>query len=258
VISSCGNVVDKDQYEKALKMQYPRLHEGERQQPRRQRPTFQHRNPMPHNPRRHQAHLTEDNEIHEDHADDGDEAYNIESTADGEHIPEDSYSLDDEDQDDEAFFQEALAERDLDDLTHEEHQALAAVMQAKRKGRAPTRRPPPSSAPPTTSTSMGGTAQYGFKATGTVTLDEKKRRERRAKIQILKQRTRCNDCQLFGHWAGDDMCKKKKSHSGKEFQKKGSAYFVLSENFGGSTFYVEYNKDQDSYVDVEYNKDQDS
>ena len=106
----------------------------------------------------------------------------------------------------------------VDQLSPEESEALALVLQSRNKifnkkrkpkgkargkgkrpagapGRGPTRRPPP---PPTRSTSTAGSSGGSY--------DDRQRQQRKQHIADLKKKTQCLDCHEFGHWQGDDVC----------------------------------------------------
>ena len=113
---------------------------------------------------------------------------------------------------------------ELQALTDEDMQALAAAYQGKKKFIKKTG--PKKSGPPTSATSSGaGSGKWGF--SGTLSFEERKKKERAAKITLLKQKSRCNDCNLFGHWAGDPICQKKRKNTA---GKPPSAMFVLAQD----------------------------
>ena len=117
---------------------------------------------------------------------------------------------------------ETLGERDVNDFDPDEIEAFAAVYQGKKKLAAKKGGGKGQAAnSPTTSTS--GSTTWGVK--GTLTVEEKRKKERAAKIAHLKTKSKCRDCGLFGHWSGDASCAK---HKGKpKGATGGSAFFVL-------------------------------
>ena len=54
--------------------------------------------------------------------------------------------------------------------------------------------------------------------------DAKRAGERGERVSALKQKTKCNECGQFGHWAGDAICPMKGKGAGK---KPRSVYFTV-------------------------------
>ena len=233
ILSSVGNVVDKDKFEKALRMQHATIHETEA---RETKPNYHpRRTPIPR--KRGGAFIAaeagdDDGPTDDEQAahgvDDARQNYEAFMTAVAEAELEEE-----EDDEFEAFVAECLGDQDLATLGDEEMQALAAAYQGKKQfktarkfskgggrgGSSGSGNHAPAPSPP-------ARGDWGFR--GTLSFQERKKKERAAKITLLKQKSRCNDCNLFGHWAGDPQCAKAPKGA-KKPTKPPSATFVLSQ-----------------------------
>ena len=115
---------------------------------------------------------------------------------------------------------------DILDLDDDEACALITVAQAKAKskgkGKGNKGKRGGKATAASSKASDGQPTTQNFKASGTITLEQRKIKERQARIKVLKEKSKCNDCGEFGHWSGDAVCKKKKKFGA-------SGYFVLGQ-----------------------------
>ena len=221
VLSSCGNLIDKEKFEVAIRMQFPRIHLGSDSGGRPQRPQRDFQRPQSNFPNRPQvgkpkwkprapngAHVAEqDEDDYDEEVFMGDEQPS-DQEEDDQFETSESFNIDRQSfgDDIEGF----IANADINNMDNEELECFAAVVQNRfrKQGRKP---PPKTAGSGGSGASASESKPYEFHARGTLQLTEAQRKERQAKIGVLKDRSKCHDCGLYGHWSGDECCKKKKA-----------------------------------------------
>ena len=175
ILASCSNVIDKAAFEKALRMQYPTIHDSEVLEMRSRPPPPR---PLPHPPRPHvqprrsgkgsgagrsrAAHLAEEF-LHDE------EPQEDEALVAGDADPEAEGS---DDADIDAYVSGILSDCDVEAMEDEDVQALAIAAQVRRKNFKKSAVVGSKGGPPSSSS---GT----FGVRGTLTLEEKKKKKER-------------------------------------------------------------------------------
>ena len=176
ILASCSNIVDKAAFEKALRMQYPTIHETEVREMRSHPPPPR---PLPYPPRPHAqprkpgkgsgagrgraAHIVEESYDEELQEDEALIAGDVDPEAEG----------DDDDTDFDAYVSEILADCDVEAMEDDDLQALATAAQLRKKH---FKKPAVAGGKgaPLTSSSASSSGTFGVR--GTLTLEEKKKK----------------------------------------------------------------------------------
>ena len=156
----------------------------------------------------------------------GDETYHEDIDAD-EHYEPPTYDGAESFWEDETFDTLVQDMPDLDE-NPEIADALATVMQYKKKGKGKGKQKGPAGS--------SSTQSFPFRASGDISFDKNKEARNNA-VKFLKSVTTCTSCHQRGHWTGDDACPNKKKNKGassnspkKKPHEKKTTFFVLHDS----------------------------